>query len=42
MQYYEVPIEVLEDKTALGEWALKALEVARTAKMKKKKKSIKK
>ena len=37
MQYYEVPIEVLEDKQALGELAFKALTVARAAKKKRKK-----
>ncbi|MEE9542798.1 MAG: TfoX/Sxy family protein [Thermodesulfobacteriota bacterium] len=42
MQYYEVPIDVLEDNAALEEWALKALEVARTAKTKKKKSKKKK
>ena len=29
MQYYEVPIEVLEDREAVAIWAGKALEVAR-------------
>ncbi len=29
MGYYEVPAEVLEDRTALGEWAAKAVDVAR-------------
>ena len=28
MSYYEVPIEVLENKDRLGEWAQKALQVA--------------
>ncbi len=31
MQYYEVPIAVLEDVDVLQGWALKAIEVARTA-----------
>ncbi len=38
MQYYEVPIEVLEDGPTLSDWAEKALDVARTAKKKKPKK----
>jgi len=29
MQYYEVPIEVLENRDTLREWAQKALDVAR-------------
>lgn len=28
-RYYEVPVEVLEDRDALTEWALEAIEVAR-------------
>jgi len=31
MQYYEVPLEVLEDPARLREWAAEALEVARRA-----------
>lgn len=31
MQYYEVPADVLEDPEQLGEWAGKALDVARRA-----------
>ncbi len=31
MQYYEVPIDVLEDADALQHWAAKAIEVARSA-----------
>lgn len=29
MQYYQVPIEVLEDRDALREWASKAVDVAK-------------
>lgn len=36
MRYYEVPIDVLEDRDKLEEWGLKALGVARAAKKKKK------
>jgi len=32
MSYYEVPIEILENKDRLGEWAQKALQVATAAK----------
>jgi DNA transformation protein len=32
MQYYEVPLEVIESPQQLAEWAAKALEVARVAK----------
>ena len=32
MPYYNVPIAVLEDAAALGEWAARAVAVARTAK----------
>ena len=32
MSYYELPIEVLENKDRLGEWAQKALQVARSKK----------
>ena len=35
MQYYEVPIEVLEDVDALQHWAAKAIAVARRAKQRK-------
>ncbi len=35
MQYYEVPIEVLEDQEGLRSWAEKALAVARRKKEKK-------
>ena len=35
MSYYEVPIEVLENKDRLGEWAQKALQVAEASKDKK-------
>ncbi len=35
MQYYEVPIEVLEDEDALQRWAAKAIAVARRAKQRK-------
>jgi DNA transformation protein len=38
MQYYEVPIDVLEDNAELEKWGYKALEVARHAKKTKKKK----
>lgn len=34
MQYYEVPIEVLEDGDRLSEWAMKAVEVASRKKRK--------
>jgi DNA transformation protein len=36
MQYYEVPIDILEDTLELEEWARKALAVARAATQKKK------
>lgn len=32
MQYYEVPVEVLEDKEVLNEWARKSIAVALRAK----------
>ena len=32
MSYYNVPIVVLEDAVALGEWAVRAVAVAKTAK----------
>ena len=38
MQYYEVPIDVLEDVDALQQWAEKAVAVARAAKKGKKRK----
>ena len=31
MPYYNVPIHVLEDAVALGEWAARAIQVAKTA-----------
>jgi DNA transformation protein len=31
MQYYEAPLEVIENPRELGEWATKAIEVARSA-----------
>jgi len=37
MQYYPVPEDVLEDPEALGPWAEKALEVARRARARKRK-----
>jgi DNA transformation protein len=37
MQYYEVPAEVLEDRSALREWAEKAVAVARKSATAKKK-----
>lgn len=36
MQYYEVPVEVLEDGEALQRWVEKAVEVARRARRRKK------
>jgi DNA transformation protein len=36
MQYYEVPIEILEDKSQLKVWAQKAIEVAARASKSKK------
>jgi DNA transformation protein len=42
MQYYEVPIEVLEDKSSLSEWGEKALNVAKAAAAKKTKKKKRK
>ncbi|MDA1028810.1 MAG: TfoX/Sxy family protein [Bacteroidetes bacterium] len=38
MQYYEVPVGVLEGADELQKWALKAIEVARSSKKGKKKK----
>lgn len=32
MSYYEVPLEVIENPARLGEWAAKAIEVARRSK----------
>ena len=37
MQYYEVPVDVLEDATELGRWAAKAIAVARAKKASKSK-----
>ena len=39
MQYYEVPIEVLEDVDALQRWAAKAIAVVRRAKQRKKRRA---
>ena len=39
MQYYEVPIEVLEDRDTLQRWAAKAIAVARRAKQRKKRRA---
>jgi DNA transformation protein len=36
MNYYEVPVDVLEDVDALKEWAEKAVDVARRAKKRRK------
>ena len=38
MQYYEVPVEVLEDSTELARWARKAVTVAVSARARKNKK----
>ena len=38
MQYYEVPIDVLESRDILSEWARAALDVARRAKRPRKRK----
>jgi len=38
MQYYEVPVEVLEDATDLARWARKAVTVAASARARKNKK----
>ena len=38
MNYYEVPVDVLEDQPTLKEWAIKTLCVARAAKGNKKRK----
>ena|ERR1051326_761790 len=35
--YYQVPVGVLEDRDALGEWAAEAIEIGRRAPKKKKK-----
>lgn len=37
MQYYEVPVDVLEDQDQLAQWANRALEVARASKKGKRK-----
>ncbi|MGB0864481.1 MAG: TfoX/Sxy family protein [Saprospiraceae bacterium] len=37
MPYWEVPVEVLEDRTELAVWAMKSLEVTINSKSKKKK-----
>lgn len=37
MQYYEVPADVLEDTDRLRDWALRAFDVSRRAKLKKQK-----
>ena len=42
MQYYEVPVDVLEDNDQLRDWAMKAVEVARRSNVKKKKSRKKK
>lgn len=42
MNYYEVPIDILENKDAVCDWAEKAVHVAATAKKKTKKKTSKK
>jgi len=39
MQYYEVPVDVLEDVDALGLWAEKAVAVARNAGRRKKRRA---
>lgn len=39
MQYYEVPLEVIESPQQLAEWAAKAIEVARNAKTNKPKRT---
>ena len=38
MQYYELPADLLEDADRLRPWVLKALDVARAARLKKRKK----
>ena len=38
MQYFEVPVSVLEDSDALGRWAREAIAVAERARAKKKRK----
>ncbi len=42
MGYYEVPVDVLENKEKTSQWALKALDVARAAKKTKNKPAKKK
>jgi DNA transformation protein len=39
--YYQVPVEILEDHDALGEWAAEAIEVGRRAPARKKAKKTK-
>jgi DNA transformation protein len=38
MQYYQVPVEVLEDRDALREWSLKAVAVAKSKRKRKSRK----
>lgn len=38
MQYYEVPIDVIEDRARLAEWARRAVDVARRANQMKRRK----
>ncbi len=38
MNYWEVPVSVLEDADLLGEWALKSLEISKRTSKKKKRK----
>jgi hypothetical protein len=40
MQYYEVPVGVLEDADELGRWAAKAIAVARAKKASKPKRRV--
>ena len=42
MSYYEVPVEVLENKEKMSQWALEAFDVARAAKKKPPKKTTSK
>lgn len=35
MQYFEVPVDILEDREMILEWARKAIEVATSARLKK-------
>jgi TfoX/Sxy family transcriptional regulator of competence genes len=39
MQYYEVPVDVIEDTDALREWAAVAVSVGRKSKQRKAKRS---